>query len=695
MPDEDGAQRRGEVARIRIGDAERTAVLRHLLQELADQIRIRGVLRDPRPIQHVSAAGAPVAAEPILDVGLEPADAGAAEILALRPVGHADQRDVRDRVLHPIVEPGGSNRQVLDRGEVQPQLAAHQTLGAELIVGQRHQRANAELAVQLVQCRGAETGADAAPGGDPVGDVIQRRQARAEHRVIPVGEIAAVRRGRKARRHARLVVMRLEVAPVIDAAAHRDRQCLHRPELALHERAAADLRAAGLAQRDHRGARRRIEHALLALAFDPPEVGARRQQMPRRQCLGPQRVAADAGRRHVLEQRHPADRARRQGRRRRGRHRHEVAVEALPVEEQRRLQVALIRERGAHAGARRLPQRVVRLRNAGVADRDRRHLGVVAFLAEVAGAHERADAVGGAVVDLHAEVAVLDLRLGVDEPALGGDHLREPAGVEEAPLERDSRPAPHVAAEEIQLPGVARPRLRPHLEGARPGPRADDVDHAAEGVVAPDARARPVDQLDALDAFQRDARPVHPSPERIVERHAVNQHQRPAHPARSDPAQRHALRRRMRGQAAGAAEQAEGRRQPQHVVGDHRGRAPDRFLVDHVHAGGNVPEPLLGPRRSDGHRFEQRRRLQDDLDRTAGRRRLAVLGKASGAYHQGRPRGIPLLSSKRPSDPVTACCSIPFASRSSTAAPETTPPDSSRTTPVTADWANTTAGRAR
>ena len=69
------------------------------------------------------------------------------------------------------------------------------------------------------------------------------------------------------------------------------------------------------------------------------------------------------------------------------------------------------------------------------------------------------------------------------------------------------------------------------------GPAADGVDDAAHRVVAVQARARSLDNLDAIHAFERDARPVHPAAERIVEGHAVDQHQRAADAARADAAQ--------------------------------------------------------------------------------------------------------------------------------------------------------------
>ena len=67
-------------------------------------------------------------------------------------------------------------RQVVDRLDVDAELAADQTLGTELLVGQRQQRADAELAVELVERRRAEAPADVAPRADLVADGDSARQ---------------------------------------------------------------------------------------------------------------------------------------------------------------------------------------------------------------------------------------------------------------------------------------------------------------------------------------------------------------------------------------------------------------------------------------------------------------------------------------------------------------------------------------
>jgi hypothetical protein len=173
---------------------------------------------------------------------------------------------------------------------------------------------------------------------------------------------------------------------------------------------------------------------------------------------------------------------------------------------------------------------------------DRRVLAVVALLVEVAAANEHVEARGRAVVGAKIEVAVLDVGLVVDQAAFVRNHDRESVGLEGAAVERGGELAPHVAHGEISFrtPEVA--VLRPELRGAAARPRALDVDDAAHRVVAVEARAGALHQLDAIDVVERHARPVDPAAERIVERDAVDEHQRPADAARPDAAQRHALR---------------------------------------------------------------------------------------------------------------------------------------------------------
>ena len=204
----------------------------------------------------------------------------------------------------------------------------------------------------------------------------------------------------------------------------------------------------------------------------------------------------------------------------------------------------------------------------------------------------------------------------------------------------------------------------------RAGARGNDVDHAAHAVVAVQARTRAVDHLDAIDALERNARPVDPSAERIVEGHAVHEHERAADTARPDPAKRHALRGGMRRQAAAAPEQAEGRHLPEHVVGHHGRRLSNRLFFDDVGADGDVAKPLLAAGRRHGHGLEERRDLEDDTHFPGWARpaRVHSANPPARTIIVRLPSGAP-VSVKRPSGPVTVWCSTPLAPSTLTDAP--------------------------
>ena len=68
------------------------------------------------------------------------------------------------------------HRDVGRRRDVDAELAADQTLGAELIVRPRDDRPDRELAIQLVERRRAEPQPEVAPHAHLVGQVVQRRR---------------------------------------------------------------------------------------------------------------------------------------------------------------------------------------------------------------------------------------------------------------------------------------------------------------------------------------------------------------------------------------------------------------------------------------------------------------------------------------------------------------------------------------
>ncbi len=130
-------------------------------------------------------------------------------------------------------------------------------------------------------------------------------------------------------------------------------------------------------------------------------------------------------------------------------------------------------------------------------------LPVDAILREVAAADEQVHAIVRAVVHLAVEVLEVDLGVVVDEAALVGDHDRKPVGVERAALDRHAQLAPDVAGEHVGLRTVVVAVLRLELHRSPCRTRGDDVDHAAHAVVPVQARARSVDDLDAIDALER------------------------------------------------------------------------------------------------------------------------------------------------------------------------------------------------
>ena len=237
--------------------------------------------------------------------------------------------------------------------------------------------------------------------------------------------------------------------------------------------------------------------------------------------------------------------------------------------------------------------------------------------------------------------------------------------------------------EEVELRAVLAAVLRFELDRPARRPAGDDVDDAAHRDVAVQTRRRALGDLDAVHAGERHAGPVHPPAERIVERDAVEQDERAALTARADPAQRDALRGRLRHQAAGPAKEAERGHLPQHVVGEQRRRRFDRFAREDADTRRHVAEPLLGSCRRHRHGLEQRRRLDGDFDA------IAFEVDAFCVFSAKPPARTTMVTSpvsgvsmvKRPSGPVIVCRSAPDAGLTMTAAPGTTPPIGSRTTP--------------
>ena len=96
--------------------------------------------------------------------------------------GHVVRRHghVGDRIVDAIVEERPAHRHAVGRRHADAGLDTGQPLGSQRLRWPASEPADAELAVQLVQCRRAESLADAAPHADAIARAIQHRPARAD-----------------------------------------------------------------------------------------------------------------------------------------------------------------------------------------------------------------------------------------------------------------------------------------------------------------------------------------------------------------------------------------------------------------------------------------------------------------------------------------------------------------------------------
>src|SRR5688572_24588657 len=176
----------GQVARVRVRHAHRSTVLRHLREVQTHERRVGFELGDLGVVEQIAAGQPQRRVEANLDVVLPSANTGATEVLPLLKVG-AD-RDVRDRVLDPVVVPGRADRRITCRLDPDACLTAEEPLGAEVLIRERAHETDTELAIELVQRRRAESITDIAPDRHAIGDAIERRDARADNGVISILE---------------------------------------------------------------------------------------------------------------------------------------------------------------------------------------------------------------------------------------------------------------------------------------------------------------------------------------------------------------------------------------------------------------------------------------------------------------------------------------------------------------------------
>ena len=250
---------------------------RHLGQALALEGHLLRGLQHRGVGEDVAGDDLPVAGRAHLELGLDPADARAVEILPLpargphRAIGQAvGQGHVGDEILHLVPEGGGA------AGEWPPallhaDLAAGEPLRLQVLVGHRHVVAHAEDAVQLVDRRHPEAliGGGAHVGGGR--GVHERGDARAhadpvDVRVGLAGGDAGGRRG--------VAPEAVVGAPVVAADARDQLEHGDGPVDVLHEEPVDLLLAA---RHPRAGEVARHVDPLVGLPVDPPEVGAREQ----------------------------------------------------------------------------------------------------------------------------------------------------------------------------------------------------------------------------------------------------------------------------------------------------------------------------------------------------------------------------------------------------------------------------------
>ena len=131
------------------------------------------------------------------------------------------------------------------------------------------------------------------------------------------------------------------------------------------------------------------------------------------------------------------------------------------------------------------------------------------------------------------------------------------------------------------------------------GAARDDVDDPAHGLRAVQVGGAAPDQIDSAHGLARDAVPVDPAPERIVERDAVLEHERAAGSARAHAAQRDALRGRVCHAAARPAKQGEPRDLAQGIVEGQGGGGREVLRPEHNRIGCRVARAHPGA--SGGH----------------------------------------------------------------------------------------------
>ena len=139
----------------------------------------------------------------------------------------------------------------------------------------------------------------------------------------------------------------------------------------------------------------------------------------------------------------------------------------------------------------------------------------------------------------------------------------------------------------------------------RAGPASEDLRDTAQGPAAVEVGGAAAEHLEPLHPPSRDAAPVHPCAEGIVEGKTVEEDQGPAGSARPEATQRHALDRGVGGAAAGPPEQAEAHHLPERVVDGRRGGGVEGATIEHGHARRGVSGSRVAARRGDRHLVDE------------------------------------------------------------------------------------------
>ena len=146
------------------------------------------------------------------------------------------------------------------------------------------------------------------------------------------------------------------------------------------------------------------------------------------------------------------------------------------------------------------------------------------------------------------------------------------------------------------------------------GRHGQDLNHTAKGASAVQIASRAAHHFHAIHRGGRHAVPIHPAAERVVQCHAVGQHQRAAGTRPGDTAQRDALRRGVGHARRTAPEQGEPWRRPQGIVQRAGGHVVQLGSGDHRSAG-RTRQAFSPASGSDHDRVGKVQGSQHDVDR--------------------------------------------------------------------------------